>query len=128
MNNKYIVSIEFFDGSHQDINQFNTFEEGEKFMDNYDRVHKNECYLHLLYNDESVYMVGFEESINDWLTKKIIDDNSIDDEDRENQFELVPHIDRNDVTWEDVILEMYNNNGFEGDWLEYVQHYMNGGY
>ena len=59
MNNKYIVSIEFFDGSHQDINQFNTFEEGEKFMDNYEQINKNECYLHLLFNDESVYQVCF---------------------------------------------------------------------
>ena len=66
MYKKYIVSIEFFDGTHQYINQFDTFEEGEKFMDNYDRIHENECYLHLLYNeDESVYMVGFSESMND---------------------------------------------------------------
>lgn len=59
---KYIASIEYFDGTHQDINEFDSEDECWEFIENYERVHENECYLHLVHNDEVITGVCYEPS------------------------------------------------------------------
>ena len=67
-----------------------------------------------------------EQSTAQWLSTKLVDDDSIDDEDREEQLEFVWGVSRNDVTWEDVLFQLWKYGNREEEFEEYVELYING--
>lgn len=66
------------------------------------------------------------ESTTKWLSTKIIDDMDIDEHDREEQFEFLPWIPRNELTWERVLFELWRYGDKEHDFEEYCELYVNG--